>query len=90
MLQQLIQQGVSVPGDVAIVGYDDIDFASAAAVPLTSVRQPRQLLGRTATELLLGEAARLPGHVHQQIQFTPELVVRESSTSRRPRRTRTT
>jgi LacI family transcriptional regulator len=86
MLQQLIQQGVSVPGDMAIVGYDDIDFASAAAVPLTSVRQPRQLLGRTATELLLGEAAGLPGHVHQQIQFTPELVVRQSSTYRSPRR----
>jgi LacI family transcriptional regulator len=90
MLQQLIQQGVSVPEDIAIVGYDDIDFASAAAVPLTSVRQPRQLLGRTATELLLGEAARLPGHVHQQIQFTPELVVRESSTARGPTRSRTT
>jgi LacI family transcriptional regulator len=90
MLQQLIQQGVSVPDDVAIVGYDDIDFASAAAVPLTSVRQPRQLLGRTATELLLGEAARRPGHIHQQIQFTPELVVRESSTSRRSRSARTT
>jgi LacI family transcriptional regulator len=86
MLQQLIQQRVSVPDEIAIVGYDDIDFASAAAVPLTSVRQPRQLLGRTATELLLGEALRQPGHVHQQIQFTPELVVRESSTSRRPRR----
>jgi LacI family transcriptional regulator len=86
MLQQLIQQGVSVPDQVAIVGYDDIDFAAAAAVPLTSVRQPRQLLGRTATELLLGEARREPGHVHQQIQFTPELVVRESSTARSPHR----
>ena len=88
MLQQLIQQGLSVPEDIAIVGYDDIDFAAAAAVPLTSVRQPRQLLGRRATELLLGEAIRDPNHVHQQIQFTPELVVRESSAPRltRPRR----
>jgi LacI family transcriptional regulator len=90
MLQQLIQQGVSIPGDIAIVGYDDIDFASAAAVPLTSVRQPRQLLGRTATELLLVEAQRLPGHIHEQIQFTPELVVRESSIARAARRSRST
>ena len=88
MLQQLIQQGISVPDDIAIVGYDDIDFAAAAAVPLTSVRQPRQQLGRTATELLLVEAQRLPGHVHQQIQFTPELVVRESSTRGRTGRAR--
>lgn len=90
MLQQLIQQGVSIPGDIAIVGYDDIDFASAAAVPLTSFRQPRQLLGRTATELLLVEAQRLPGHIHEQIQFTPELVVRESSIARGQRRSRST
>ncbi len=37
--------GLRVPDDLAIVGYDDIDFAAAAAVPLTSVRQPRQQLG---------------------------------------------
>jgi LacI family transcriptional regulator len=85
LLQELIHQGVAVPDDVALVGYDDIDFAAAAAVPLTSVRQPRQLLGRTATELLLQEAERLPGHVHEQIQFTPELVVRESTVGRDPR-----
>jgi LacI family transcriptional regulator len=87
LLQQLVQQGSSVPGDVAIVGYDDIDFAAAAAVPLTSVRQPRQQLGRTAMSLLLREAAAEPGHVHEHVQFQPELVVRQSSAARqRPER----
>ncbi len=37
----MTRTGYDVPGDVAIVGYDDIDFAAAAAVPLTSVSQPR-------------------------------------------------
>ena len=60
------------------MGYDDIEFAAAAAVPLTSVRQPRRMLGRTATELLLDEYDN-PEHVHQQILFTPELVVRAST-----------
>jgi len=83
LLQQLVQQGVAVPDGVAIVGYDDIDFAAAAAVPLTSVRQPRQLLGRTAAELLLREAEQDRGHVHEQVQFEPELVVRASSSLRR-------
>ena len=83
----MIQQGVDVPGDMAIVGYDDIEFAAAAAVPLSSVSQPRYELGRRACELLLAEAdARTagtgPAHVHQQVEFTPELVVRASS--RRP------
>ena len=56
VLQEMTQRGVRVPQDVAIVGYDDIDFAAAAAVPLSSVRQPREQLGRTAAELLLEEA----------------------------------
>ncbi|TDE03084.1 LacI family DNA-binding transcriptional regulator [Jiangella asiatica] len=78
VLQALSRASIRVPQDVAIVGYDDIDFAAAAGVPLTSVRQPRQLLGRTAAELLLAETA--PGkHEHQQVVFEPELVVRDSS-----------
>jgi LacI family transcriptional regulator len=77
LLQQVIGSGRSVPGDLAIVGYDDIDFAAAAAVPLTSVSQPRQELGRRAAELVLAEAD--PDHTHQQVLFRPELVARGST-----------
>jgi LacI family transcriptional regulator len=83
VLQALYAAGVRVPEDVALVGYDDIDFAAAAAVPLTSVRQPAYRIGRTAAELLIeetdegGEGAA--AHVHQKIVFQPELVVRASS-----------
>ena len=79
LLQQMTAMGVDVPGELAIVGYDDIEFAGAAAVPLSSVRQPRQLLGRTAAELLLAESEADDAHVHQQVLFHPELVVRASS-----------
>ena len=82
LLQQCVALGLQVPDGLAIVGYDDIDFASAAAVPLTSVRQPRRDLGRTAAELLLDEASN-PEHVHQQVLFTPELVARTSTLNRR-------
>ncbi|MGR7023134.1 LacI family DNA-binding transcriptional regulator [Geodermatophilus sp. URMC 62] len=81
VLQEMVRQGVRVPEDFAIVGYDDIDFAAAAAVPLTSVRKPRQELGRRAAELLLAESQE--GHRHEQLVFDPELVVRESSMVRR-------
>ena len=57
VLQEMTRHRIRVPEDIAIVGYDDIDFAAAAAVPLTSVRQPRQQLGRTAARMLLEEAA---------------------------------
>jgi LacI family transcriptional regulator len=81
LLQQSVSLGIAVPRDLAIVGYDDIDFAAAAAVPLTSVRQPRRELGRTAAELLLDEASN-PDHRHQQVLFTPELVARASTLAR--------
>ena len=78
LLQQCVAHGLHVPGDLAIVGYDDIDFAAAAAVPLTSVRQPRNELGRRAAELLFDEVAD-PGHRHEQVLFTPALVARAST-----------
>jgi DNA-binding LacI/PurR family transcriptional regulator len=42
VLQEIVGHGLRVPQDMAIVGYDDIEFAAAAAVPLSSVRQPRR------------------------------------------------
>jgi len=81
LLQQMVRMGLDVPDDLAIVGYDDIEFAEAAAVPLTSVSQPRHLLGRTAVELLLAESGGEPDHVHRQVVFLPELVVRTSTRS---------
>jgi LacI family transcriptional regulator len=79
LLQELTRLRVSVPGDIAIVGYDDIDFAGAAAVPLTSIRQPRSQLGQAATELLIEEVSAPETHRHRQVVFEPELVVRASS-----------
>jgi LacI family transcriptional regulator len=80
LLRMAIGAGVRVPEDLAIVGFDDIDFAAAAAVPLTSVRQPRVELGRRAAELLIDEASN-PAHTHEQVVFVPELVARASSRS---------
>jgi LacI family transcriptional regulator len=79
LLQEMVRHGVRVPDEFAIVGYDDIDYAGAAAVPLTSVRKPRQELGAAAAQLLLDEARSGGEHQHQQRLFQPELVVRESS-----------
>ena len=78
LLQHCVSLGLRVPEDMAIVGYDDIEFAAAAAVPLTSVHQPGRLLGRSATALLLDDYNN-PEHKHQQVLFTPELVVRAST-----------
>jgi LacI family transcriptional regulator len=79
LLQALVMQGsMRVPDDIALIGFDDIDFASAAVVPLSSVRQPSQLIGRTAVQLLIEEAAD-PALSPRQVVFQPELVVRAST-----------
>lgn len=80
ILQALTMLGeVRVPQDVALIGYDDIDFAAATVVPLSSIRQPSMLIGSTAVDLLLREAAGGAEFVREQIVFQPELVVRAST-----------
>jgi DNA-binding LacI/PurR family transcriptional regulator len=79
VLQEMTLRGLRVPDDLAIVGYDDIEYAAAAAVPLSSVRQPREQLGRTATELLLEEVRERGAHRHRHVVFQPDLVIRDSS-----------
>ncbi len=79
LLQEMTRNRIRVPDDIAIIGYDDVEFAAAAAVPLSSIRQPRQELGRTAAQLLLGEVLDDDTHRHRQVVFEPELVVRQSS-----------
>jgi LacI family transcriptional regulator len=78
VLQALVQAGVSVPDDVALIGYDDIDFASAAAVPLSSIRQPSRRMGETALSILVEDAAD-PSLEPRVVVFEPELVVRAST-----------
>ncbi|MEV7694666.1 LacI family DNA-binding transcriptional regulator [Microbacterium sp. NPDC089189] len=78
LLQSLVMTGsIRVPEDIALIGYDDIDFAASAVVPLSSVRQPAELIGRRAVELLLGV-----GELDPQARFHPELIARESSVGR--------
>jgi LacI family transcriptional regulator len=79
--QTMTRRHIAVPGDLAIIGYDDIEFASASAIPLTSIRQPSAQLGRAAMALLVDEATAPDAHQHRQVVFEPELIIRESTTS---------
>lgn len=74
-----ILRSLRVPEDVALIGYDDIAFAQATVVPLTSVRQPSSgELGQRAVELLLAETDGTAG-VPQHVVFQPKLIVRRST-----------
>ncbi len=79
VLQALTRARVAVPDDIAIVGFDDIDFAASAAVPLSSVRQPAVDMGRAATTRLLEIIADPTGSSVTHTVLEPELVVRDST-----------
>ena len=79
LLQEMVRHGVRVPDDFAIVGYDDIDFASSAAVPLSTVRRPREVFGRSAVDLVRDQAESKEDLPVRSIVIQPELIVRQSS-----------
>lgn len=72
----LREAGLRVPEDMSLVGFDDIDLAPYLNPPLTTVRQPRYELGRSAMEMLL---ALLAGEAVTNVLLQGELIVRESS-----------
>lgn len=78
VLQELARTGVRVPEDIALIGYDDIEFAASATVPISSVRQPAAEMGERAAELLVS-AIEDPDSPVQHPVFTPTLVPREST-----------
>jgi DNA-binding LacI/PurR family transcriptional regulator len=76
-LRALRRSGRRVPEDVAIVGFDDMDFAAYTEPPLTTVRQPITDIGRTVARQLL---RLLAGEDIEPVLVLPtELVVRESA-----------
>jgi LacI family transcriptional regulator len=78
---------IRIPADLAVIGYDDIEFATSTAIPLSSVRVSAESLGVAAVELLFEEMAlvgsarpgELPDAPSRHILFEPELVPRAST-----------
>jgi DNA-binding LacI/PurR family transcriptional regulator len=77
VLQRLRARGIDVPGDVAIVAYDD-EVASLADIPLTAIAPPKHAVGAAAVELLARRLAD-PGRARHRLAILPELHVRSSS-----------
>lgn len=79
VMRTLLEKKVQIPNEISLLGYDDINFAPSAAVPLSSIAQPAYQMGVTAADLLLSECEDGESHVHQQIRFQPQLVERSST-----------
>ena len=76
-IRALAEAGLSVPGDVAVVGFDDLPPATVTSPLLTTVRQPIRRLGAKAVETLL-DVITYGAEPARRIVFDTELIIRES------------
>ncbi|MEU0741480.1 LacI family DNA-binding transcriptional regulator [Streptomyces sp. NPDC006134] len=70
-------KGLSVPGDLSVVGYDDVPLAQWSSPPLTTVHQPLRHMAEEAARMLLRPGG--PGEAAQRIELATRLVVRQST-----------
>jgi DNA-binding LacI/PurR family transcriptional regulator len=84
VLRAIHLAGRAVPGEVSVIGFDDIPEARYLTPPLTTVRQDFNAVGRESVRLLL-DAIEAPSDELARFTVAPELVVRES-TARAPGR----
>ncbi|GAA3016617.1 LacI family DNA-binding transcriptional regulator [Streptomyces fulvorobeus] len=82
LLQRLRSRGLDVPGDIAVVAYDD-EVASLADIPLTAIAPPKHAVGAAAVDLLAQRVAD-PGRARHLLAILPELRVRASSAPTSP------
>jgi LacI family transcriptional regulator len=71
--------GIDVPGQVSVIGYDNISYAESSLVPLTTVSQTPYQLGFTMGSQMMVEIASDKDHVHQHAIFQPQIVERSSA-----------
>lgn len=76
-LQAIHESGLEIPGQVSLVGFDDMDWAPSLRPPLTVVAQPAYEMGETAASILL-DCIHTPERSHQTVILDTRLIVRAS------------
>ena len=77
-IKAINDNGLKVPEDISVIGYDNIEISSMVKVPLTTIRQPKYLLGKLAAEQLFEILENRSNKEVKKIILRPELVIRQS------------
>lgn len=77
-LQAIYEEKKKIPQDVSLVAFDDIDFAPYLISPLTTVNQPKELMGEIAVKLLIDDIQSDESREKQRIVLKPKLIIRKS------------
>jgi len=81
LIHRMRMAGVECPRDISVIGFDDVSFAPYYNPPLTTMRQPREEIGRMATRSLIDLIEGIAGAEPVHVVLTSELVVRQSTRS---------
>ncbi len=79
LIRALRELGLRVPEDVSVVGYDDIEMASYASVPLTTVHVPKRQMGRRATEILIRHIEALDAGTIEKLILEAKIIERATT-----------
>jgi len=82
VMNYFYKQGIKIPEEVSILGYDNVSYAESALIPLSTVSQTPFHLGFTMGSQLVEELIGGPGHLHQNVVIKPQIIER-ASTARR-------
>ena len=78
----LLKEGIRVPDQISVLGYDNVAYAESALIPLSTVSQTPYQLGYTMGEQMLSELNADETHLHQHVVFQPQIVERSSTTAK--------
>ncbi len=77
LMSRLQQNGIKIPDDISVIGYDNIELAEYFSPPLTTIHQPKRRVGKNAFEILL-ERIKDKDHEKRIFEMQPELMIRNT------------
>lgn len=79
VMDACLNNGIRIPEDLSIVGFDDIPFSGTKMIDLTTISHPYQQMGELVAEKIISRIQN-PNKPIEQISLIPELIIRKSTT----------
>lgn len=79
VIQGVREAGLRIPEDIAVVGFDNIPMAAFPEIQLTTISQPKSILGRTAVEILYRQIQTAPEIKPERILLPTQMIIRKSA-----------
>jgi LacI family transcriptional regulator len=76
--EAIVQEGVKIPEEIALIGFNDIEFSAIKGIELTTIGQKKYEMGETAVKILVERIERKRVEPAREVILEPELIIRKS------------